>query len=155
MSTTRSLCFAFLYFLLQAMFESKMQESQQNCVQIEDANETTVMAMLQYMYSDEAPQHHIAADLLILADKYQMSDLQIACQTTLSEGLTFRNVVDSVLLADRYPTCQSLKDVAIKFIVENFEMVLRTDSFQELMKTRQDLTSEIILRSIHLMREFN
>ena len=53
--------------------------------------------LLYYMYHDDLPKNEIDGDLLIAADKFNVSDLVAICVNYLTANLNENNVVDAMV----------------------------------------------------------
>ena len=82
-----------------------MEEMKKNKMEIPDASPESVKAMLAFMYSGKLPTtniNDILADLLHLADKYEVVSLKKACEKCLLDVLAVENTVNTLILVDRW-----------------------------------------------------
>ena len=79
-----------------------------------------------------------ASKLLYVSDKYQIEGLKEACEQTLSKRLSVTNVVDTLLLADKY-SAKELRQKCILFIVDHQPAVSRTSEVLEMNEILKDL----------------
>lgn len=86
------------------MFRSDMKENLTNEVEVPDASPDAFRGMLQYIYGGVPPENirAIAMDLFAIADKYGLADLKDICEFNICRKLNAKNVVDALLLAERY-----------------------------------------------------
>ena len=110
--------------VFKRMFQINMREKQEGIVTISDIEPEVMTELLTYMYTGCAPglKTH-AKELLLTADKYNISHLQVLCENELKINLTSANVAEILEIADK---CQlkssafeSLKNVCTKFIMHN------------------------------------
>ena len=121
------------------MFTPDMLKEKECKVTITDLDVCTVQALLKYMYSREV-EPNFSSSLLIAADKYDLPALKDLCQYNLTKGLDKDNVVDVLLLADQHKA-QGLKDVAMKYIVDQ-HMIQEMNV--ERMKSNPDLLALVL-----------
>ena len=124
--------------IFKRMFEINMREKQEEIVTISDIEPEVMTELLTYMYTGCAPGLKTCAkELFIIADKYNISHLQILCENELKNNLTPANVVEILLIADKLQlkssASESLKNVCIKFIKYN-PSVYQLNSWKKLEK---------------------
>ena len=87
----------------ESMFASSLKESQSGEIEVPDVDLNVFKAMLEFLYSGIPPKNlkEVSLELLIVADKYGMEELTTLCETSASENITARNVVDSLLVAEK------------------------------------------------------
>uniref|UniRef100_A0A8D8BK06 Protein roadkill n=2 Tax=Culex pipiens TaxID=7175 RepID=A0A8D8BK06_CULPI len=125
-----------------AMFQSGMQESQQNLITIEDIRPEVVQEVLRFIYTDEViGLETMAHELLAAADKYSLDKLRKMCENHLMGHLEQETILQTLVLADLYHA-QKLKDHAIHFICENIKTMQGTD-WKSFSSTRPDLVADI------------
>ena len=102
--------------VFKAMFQSKMLESTENIVEIEDFDDETVKGMLEYIYTGgtESLQEN-APELLKIGDKYQLLGLKEDCERAMKRNLSVDNAMEVLILAHTYNSTK-LKTQVIKFI---------------------------------------
>ena len=81
-----------------------MTEKMKNKLEIQDASPESVRGLVHYMYTGQVPTNisDIVADLLHLADKYEMTSLKKTCEKCLQEDLAVENTVNTLILIDRW-----------------------------------------------------
>ena len=86
----------------ESMFQSRMNESVSNLVNISDIRPDVFREMLKFLYSGQKSefQNDVPMDLLFAADKYGLDDLTRICETEISHYLTAENVIDALILAE-------------------------------------------------------
>uniref|UniRef100_A0A8D8BLS4 Protein roadkill n=1 Tax=Culex pipiens TaxID=7175 RepID=A0A8D8BLS4_CULPI len=125
-----------------AMFQSGMQESQQNLITIKDIRPEVVQEVLRFIYTGEViGLAKLAHELLAAADKYSLEKLRRMCETHLMGHLEQETILKTLVLADLYHA-QELKDHAIQFICENIKTMQGTN-WKGLCSTHPDLVADI------------
>lgn len=127
-----------------SMFESDMVESKDGEVKIIDIEFKILKHLVNYIYYAEIESDDMDdwLALIVAADKYAIESLVKICEDYIAEKLTIDNVVDVFTTADLVKA-ENLKEVCVKFIVENKAVVLKTESYKKMVKTRTDLVSEM------------
>ena len=126
------------------MFEHDMLESKLNVVRITDIEYDVLKEMLRYMYcmgQMEIP-NSLASQLLMAADKYDMSGLKDKCTEVLYDNMTVANVIGIFHLAKKHNVDQ-LKERAIIFLKENFKEAVNSDEVSA-MAQQNDYTSSML-----------
>jgi len=132
--------------VFEAMFKSgtKMVESESGEVKIEDAKADTLENMIYFMYHDKVlDEKMIKADLLILAERYNVQPLTAVCVEYLEENLSLENAVD-VLVSANLTNKKALFDVAEQFVWENREILAKTNAWNELSENDPILFNKIM-----------
>ena len=132
--------------VFKRLFQINMREKQKGIVTISDIEPEVMTELLTYMYTGCAPDLKThAKELLLTADKYNISHLQVLCENELKRNLTSANVVEILLIADKCQSkssaSKSLKDVCIKFIKHN-PSVYQLDSWKKLKENSLKLAVE-------------
>lgn len=119
------------------MFDSKMRETSEKEITIQNMSYDVFRAVLEYLYSGRVRvvQGGLAVDLLKAADMFQIDGLRNLCVDRVEQEVTVGNAAFVVQVADAY-NAQHLKTYCITFIMQNFREVIKSESFQTLM--RQD-----------------
>jgi len=131
----------------KAMFASGMKEAQTNCATIEDTEPNAFRHFLQFIYSGKMPMNESIDDVaavLMLAEKYDLSELKEACVDILGWRLDKSSVVDIWILAQTY-NCPDLE----KLCEQRFHELKGTldEQVWEKLKQHPDLMVNIIKRS--------
>jgi len=120
--------------VFEAMFKSgtKMVESESGEVKIDDVKADTLETMIYFMYHDKvSDEKKIKADLLFLAEMYNIQPLSAVCVKYLEENLSVENALD-VLVAANLINKEDLLDAATQFVLENRGNLAKTDVWNEL-----------------------
>nr|XP_015914419.2 uncharacterized protein LOC107444719 [Parasteatoda tepidariorum] len=133
--------------VFKAMLDQEMPESKTNTIDIRDVEAKILKYFLEYIYTGTVNDlnDETALNLLVVADKYQVSPLTEKCSTFLKSVFSFDNILDILLVADMVNQ-EQLKVFSLEYIVENSTQVLSTVNWPQWMKMNRTLTSEIFLR---------
>ena len=83
--------------VLEAMFSSNFKEGMGNKVEVKDIAPDIIEEMLRFIYSGEVWNlKEVAANLLVAAEKYQVTDLKNLCEESLCVNITLDNVLDTL-----------------------------------------------------------
>ena len=103
--------------------------------------------LLFFLYHDFVDKEKINSDLLKAADKYLVGGLVDVCVLHLSTNLTRKNALDVMVAA--YQTNQkNLFDAAFKFAWENKGKLVKTDSWNEMLRNYPDLIAKAFSQSL-------
>ncbi|XP_044574718.1 speckle-type POZ protein-like [Cotesia glomerata] len=134
--------------VLAAMFTHDMIEKKTSRVSVEDITSEIFEKFLNYMYTDRvANLDDVALDLLKTADMYQIQSLKDICESSLIKSFKLKNFFEIVDLADRY-RAETLKEHAIKYVVDGKRDVINTDEFKQLEKNNPSLALELLKRVV-------
>ena len=129
--------------VLNAMFTHDMEESRSGRIDIKDLDVDTVGKMLAYIYSDKIDNTDGKEEMLLAAaEKYDLPGLKSLCENALSKAMTIDNVLDMLLLAD-LNKAKSVKDVAIKFIIENAQEILSQEGWSTKLEKFPTILSDL------------
>lgn len=118
-----------------AMFRSGMRESVERTISIPNISKKVFLMLLEYIYTDSVKiQVDDAIDLYIAADLYHLERLRDMCCTVVRRNLSSENSGPLLqLAADAH--CHVLKEVCLNFIVENFDIVSKTEGIKQVSHT--------------------
>ena len=129
--------------VFNAMFTHDMEESRSGRIDIKDLDVDTVGKMLAYIYSDKIDNTDGKEEMLLAAaEKYDLPGLKSLCENALSKSMTIDNVLDMLLLAD-LNKAKSVKDVAIKFIIENAQEILSQEGWSTKLEKFPTILSDL------------
>jgi speckle-type POZ protein len=118
-------------------------------ITVPDMDSETFKTMLRFMYTDNLPaglghddegEDEALLSLLAAADRYALDRLKLLCAQKLLSNMTVDTVATLLDCAETY-NCPDLKTMCIEFVLddENFDKVVLTDSFIDLVVTRSPL----------------
>lgn len=96
--------------------ETKMRESKESQVTIEDIDGKALMEFLRFLYCGIVENlDEVACELLYAATKYDVPDLKPLCVNSLTNNLSSSKVIETLMLADLHNE-NELKSFCIDFI---------------------------------------
>ena len=106
------------------LFASGMREAETQRIEIKDADPDTFRKMLRFVNCAQLPDdvETSAADLLPIADKYDIQELKDVCAAVFAMNLETDNVAMTLILADLY-RCADLKNVCFEMMTRRKEEV--------------------------------
>ncbi|GFY52877.1 TD and POZ domain-containing protein 3 [Trichonephila inaurata madagascariensis] len=133
--------------VFRAMFTTDMKEKIQQCVDIPDLEDDTVLRMLFYMYTDdlEGLQWERAVKLYDAADKYLIATLKNKCSSFMKRNLCPSKACEVLGLADIHRD-GNLKKAAQEYAVAHEEVVFNSDEWSEFAKNNSTLAADTMLR---------
>ncbi|XP_015903554.3 speckle-type POZ protein B [Parasteatoda tepidariorum] len=142
--------------VFSAMFDQDMLENQSGIVQIKDLNEKTLQNLLKFMYTDVVNEMDCEGTLNILlaADKYQVSNLKDKCTSKILSLLSEENVCEVIILADMI-NHESLKTFALNFILENASKILSAPNWCLWVEENMKLATEILVKLSKYLKHDN
>jgi len=114
-----------------AMFRSGMKEACERMVPIPDISRRVFLLLLEYIYTDtvKVDVEH-AIELYIASDMYQLDRLRDMCCTVVKRNLNAENA-GPLLQSASENHCQILRDVCMTYVVENFDIVSKTEGIKQ------------------------
>ncbi|CAG5101078.1 Similar to spop: Speckle-type POZ protein (Xenopus tropicalis) [Cotesia congregata] len=129
--------------VLAAMFTHDMIEKKTSRVSVKDITPEIFEKFLNYMYTDRVANLDVVAlDLLKAADMHQLQSL-IHSYTIIRKHQVFQ--VEKFFRNHRY-RAETLKEHAIKYVVDGKRDVINTDGFKKLEKNNPSLALELLKR---------
>lgn len=130
-----------------AMFQHEMTENVSGEVNITDADPDVFHDILLYIYGGELENMAMTFDNVCqyykLADKYDLEILKTSCRKFMECSMSQSNICDMLLLADAYNEI-NLKQLAIRYIVDNAGIIFQTSRWQKFRRDHQNLAFEIL-----------
>ena len=127
--------------------DNSMIEGTSGEVHITDFASDVIEHLLSFMYNDIVDKKNVNCDLLKAANKYLMEGLKSICSEHLSANLTLENALEVMIVA--YLTDQKdLLDSAFKFTLENKGRLIKTDSWDDMVKNYPDLIGKAFSQSM-------
>ncbi|GAB2289802.1 hypothetical protein Dimus_024106 [Dionaea muscipula] len=120
--------------VFKAMFETMMDESISGIIKISDVTHDSLHAFVNYLYTtDVCLDEKIASDLLVLADKYRVKQLNELCQEYLVSNLNLDNSVSKYAFACKH-SAGKLLEASLLIITDNMDKFMNRDDYCELVK---------------------
>ena len=106
------------------MLLSDMKEARKGEVYIEDVDEGTLAAMINFIYTGDLPGDNLNVQMVAnMADKYEMpAFMDMLCFKMKSEDIRSEFIADLLIAADRHES-KDLKNVALDKIRTNKEII--------------------------------
>lgn len=129
--------------VFRAMLENDMEESISGIIEVSDASYDAVRAFVNYLYTAEAClDEHMASDLLMLAEKYQVTYLKTYCEKFLMSKLNLKNVLPCYALALQHGA-KCLRDESLSLIMGNMDKLSKGEEYMELVEKDPRVVVEI------------
>ena len=121
---------------------------QDTVVPIENVEASIFQALLHFIYSDRLPDSVDlkidTPDLLLVADKFDYTSLKLVAEAKLEEsGITVDTISDLLLLADGM-NCALLKEAAMRFFVDNWTAVVKTEGYAKMLAKSPKILDELM-----------
>lgn len=114
-----------------AMFRSGMRESVERMVPIPEMSRSVFLLLLEYIYTDTVKiDVENAIELYIASDLYNLERLREMCCTVVRRNLNAENA-GPLLQSAAENHCATLREVCMSFIVENFDIVSKTEGIKQ------------------------
>ncbi|KAL8481940.1 hypothetical protein ACS0TY_027634 [Phlomoides rotata] len=129
--------------VFRAMLENEMEESLSGTIKISDVSYDALRAFINYLYTAEASlDEHMACDLLVLAEKYQVKHLKTYCEKYLMSKLNWENSLPYYAFAHQHGA-KSLLDAALSLILDNMDKLSKREEYLELVEKDPRVVVEI------------
>ncbi|KAI6211858.1 hypothetical protein M3Y96_00478800 [Aphelenchoides besseyi] len=129
--------------IFRAMFDKKIKEQTSGVVRIDDFEVAMVEKMLIYIYENKVDNlNDIAAELLPVADYYQIDSLVKICVDSIVTNLTTKNVLSVLQLAFDRPHLKELRVHALKFTYANYNEIRQLDGFEEFFDSQPEIANQ-------------
>lgn len=127
--------------VFEAMFTNDMVEAKTGQVVIADIQADIFKELLHYIYAGHTCTpltEHTAQSLYVVAEKYDIQDLQKECLDFLLLHMQMNNAINLMIWAD-VQSIDEIKQAALKFVAENFRTICPTDEWETLVKNHPEL----------------
>ncbi|KAK4490145.1 hypothetical protein RD792_000802 [Penstemon davidsonii] len=129
--------------VFRAMLENEMEESLSGTIKISDVSYDALRSFVNYLYTAEAClDEHMACDLLVLAEKYQVKHLKTYCEKYLMSRLNWENSLPFYAFAHQHGA-KSLLDAALSLIMDNMDKLSKREEYMELVEKDPRVVVEI------------
>uniref|UniRef100_A0A7S2RFP8 BTB domain-containing protein n=1 Tax=Mucochytrium quahogii TaxID=96639 RepID=A0A7S2RFP8_9STRA len=132
---------------LERMLDGPMREAQEKEIILKDLQYTVVLALLEFLYTDQVEGLNpttvdldFALDLLVLADQFLVERLKTLCEISIQKSITVENVAVMFRTAD-VRGATALRKRCFEFMQKNFGRVIGTEGFAALPR---ELLREIL-----------
>ncbi|KAJ8675307.1 hypothetical protein QAD02_011093 [Eretmocerus hayati] len=126
------------YEVFAAMFEHGTKESIENVISIDDIKFEVMLELIRFIYTGQVHKmEKIVKDLLIAADKYNISELKDQCGKYLCRTLSVYNVLELMSFASVYHE-RELEKVTMAFFITHRKDVRKLDDFKKMVGNMGD-----------------
>lgn len=127
------------------MFETPMNESEKNSVDIPDLQLPVLKDLVAFLYSGTLSSDDFESvyALYYAADKYDVPTLRNSCVDVLLSKLDVANACSVLTLAERHSNNEFKKSV-MEFIENNFDNILDTEVWDKFVIDQTQLASEVM-----------
>ncbi|EGZ30578.1 hypothetical protein PHYSODRAFT_295333 [Phytophthora sojae] len=120
------------------------QENPLPTIEITDISRATFLLVLEYVYSGHVDVSSYAAiELFVAADRFEIETLKQLCANKVRQSLTVETAAEILKLADKHHAVE-LQNECAEMIIANFEVVSKSQAFQDLLLTNASLVLEIM-----------
>lgn len=134
--------------VFRAMFRSRMCESLQGVVTIQDVDSKTLESLVKYMYTEDVRPSDATTRLLFAADKYKIDRLAALCMANLQRTLSVENILE-VFVATQLLThvshCGVLRQSCFRFFSENAMEITSNPSFAKFTTRYPEINKQLLL----------
>ena len=123
------------------LHRSNMVESRQEEVILEDVSLGPFKDLLNYVYTDDFSGS--ALELFPLADRFGVERLKMVCESKLFTSIHIETAPTILLLAHAHNS-PKLREKALKFVLDHFDTVSKTQAFERMGRSNIDLLFEIL-----------
>ena len=116
----------------RALFTSDFKENESSFVELKNINSAILSELLQFTYTGEAKTDSSnAQDLIMAADFLMLPSLKSKASSFLEGTISASNCLALESFASQF-NCESLKQAAVTYTMENFLTVVKSDDFKSL-----------------------
>lgn len=131
-----------------SMFEHDLAEKRTNVIQISDSRSEIIEAVLHYIYSGKCSLvKDKAAEILPVADKYNLNELRNLCEQTLKSNLDLNNFTSFLILSEMHNLDQ-LKSAAMEYFILKEKDLMKTGEWQCLVESHPQLVAQLFSRKM-------
>ncbi|KAL6504525.1 hypothetical protein OROGR_026448 [Orobanche gracilis] len=129
--------------VFRAMLENEMEESLSGTIKISDVSYDVLRTFVNYLYTAEAClDEHMACDLLVVSEKYQVKHLKTFCEKYLMSRLNWENSLPYYAFAHQHGA-KCLLDAALSLIMDNMDKLSKQEEYMELVEKDPRVVVEI------------
>ena len=126
------------------LLNMEMTEAKLGEVKIDDFKAETIETLIHYLYNQEVKDAKlINTDLLLFAEKYNISGLLMICCGHLQSNLSTENALD-VLLTSHLTNQEDLFSAASQFVYKNKGQLAKTTAWKEMNETNPIMIKNIL-----------
>ena len=130
----------------------KFKEASQKEIALDHVRLPIFLLLLTFLYTDQCALFskedvcvslEDTMDLFVAADEFCVPRLKVLCEKKIVSSLTIENAASIFLAADLF-SADDLKRKTLKYILNHFEQVSKTVTFEEMARSNVDLVLEIL-----------
>ncbi|KAL3678036.1 hypothetical protein R1sor_020992 [Riccia sorocarpa] len=140
--------------VFERMFQHDLKEKLSSSIHIQDMSEEACRSLLAYLYGtityEDFQKHRVA--LMRASDKYDIQDLKEACEDSLLEDISIKNVLQRLQDAWLYQL-QRLKRGCLKYLLDFGKVYeLREEMTEFLLEADKELIVEMFEEGLNLWK---
>jgi len=131
--------------VFHAMLSNDMVEKATKKIKLEDIEPEIFRALLMHMYGgviSNFSDHEKASKILKAADQYDLPGLKRKCERNLCNSLEIKNCLNHLITADLH-NATKLKQLALKFVVENSQEVTHLPGWREKITEYPEIFTDV------------
>ncbi|KAI6180392.1 Speckle-type POZ protein B-like protein [Aphelenchoides besseyi] len=127
------------------MFDKETKEQKNGVVTVKGFETAMVERMLIYIYKNEVVNlNEVAAELLAVADYYQVNTLVQKCSESIVSNLTVHNVLSILTLAFERSHLEDFQERVLKFAHENFKEICRLNTLEDFVSKHPEAAIKLL-----------
>jgi len=132
----------------RAMFLNGMKENQQDVIQLPNMDAQTFTSVLEFLYTGNVTvDEKSIVSLVNAAAIFRIDDLKELCISQFNAVVSEENVINLLLMAEAHQE-DYLKKTCKRYILDNYQEMLRTESFKQLISSEN---SELLIEIMSLL----
>jgi hypothetical protein len=113
-------------------------------IPIPDVKYSTFVLLMEYLYTDDVKiTVDTAMELFQVADRFGIDRLKRLCEQEMLLAIDIETAAYILFTADRY-NAENLRERCMEYIINHFDRVSHTPSFEEMGRTNVDLSKSSI-----------
>jgi len=138
------MCLRCPYF--QSLLEGSSGDSPQSTITLDNVSHATFLALLEYLYTDDVEiSLDIAIDLFAAADLFGIERLTKLCEKRILAVINVDSAATILQAANKH-SAHGLRQSCMNFILNHFDAVSKTPSFEDMGRSNVELVFEILKR---------
>lgn len=129
----------------RALFLGPMREASMSEIPIPSVRHGIFINILEYLYTDQIQTlcSDNAMEIFEIADLFGLTRLQALCERIMIQSISVETAATVFYAADRH-SATHLREKSKSFIIQNFESVSKSKTFEEVGRINMDLIFEIL-----------
>ena len=133
--------------VFEKMFENDTKENLERKIEIRDMDCSVVEDLIAFMYTGCVSNvKYCHQQLLLVADKYNIQELEELCLTELKKSITPSNVVEILSLVGMIPSekSKSLKECCLSNLKQNNAIIYKSKEWKQFKESSPEFVIEIM-----------